>query len=90
MAEVGRYNLVKDADRLVPAATALGCSLKILPDKLESWMVELGVGDVLDRFVSASFIEGLSADLMTRARAANNIREVDGIAAKQLALNAYR
>jgi len=32
----------------------------------------------------------LSTKLMTRARAANNIREVNGVAAKKLALDAYR
>jgi len=90
LAEVARYNMVTNADRLVPAASALGCPLELLPDTLESWMSEFGVGKILDRFISTSFIEGLNSHLITRARAANNIRDVDGIAAKQLALNAYR
>ncbi|MBT4425823.1 MAG: hypothetical protein HOC88_02950, partial [Rhodospirillaceae bacterium] len=60
-----------------------------VPQTLEDWFTELGVGKVLGRYVTASFIESLSGDLISRARAANNIRDIDGARARQLALAAF-
>ena len=57
--------------------------------KLERWFVALGIGDVLRRYVTASFIESLSGNLISRARAVNNIRYIDGPTARQLALTAF-
>jgi len=89
LAEVARYNMESCAERLAPAADALDCSVDKVPEQLETWFKELAVGDVLERSVTTSFIESLSDDLITRARAANNLREADGEAARRLALNAF-
>jgi alcohol dehydrogenase len=89
LAEVARYNLAEDARRLEPIAAALDCPPGDVPQTLETWFTGLGVGDVLRRYVTRSFIEGLKDDLINRARAANNIRDIDGPAARQLALAAF-
>ncbi|MBT7292816.1 MAG: phosphonoacetaldehyde reductase [Rhodospirillaceae bacterium] len=89
LAEVARYNMAEDGARLGAIASALGCSLAAVPQTLEDWFTELGVGKVLGRYVTAPFIESLSGDLISRARAANNIRDIDGARARQLALAAF-
>ena len=89
LAEVARYNMAQDSERLNVIAGALGCRLAEVPQTLETWFIELGVGDVVQRYVTASFIENLSDSLISRARAANNIRDIDGPAARQLALTAF-
>jgi phosphonate metabolism-associated iron-containing alcohol dehydrogenase len=90
LAEVARQNMLVAGDRLALAADAFGCPLDGLPQALEGWLAELGVGAILERFVTTELIDQLSGGLMTRARAANNIRETDAEAARQIALNAYR
>jgi hypothetical protein len=59
-----------------------------LPDVLRTWFNELGVGEQVLRYVTPSVTDELGDNLITRARAANNIRDVDGATARQLARTA--
>ena len=55
------------------------------PAELETWFDALGVGELLTRFVSPAVADELGDNLITRARAANNIRDVDGAMARRIA-----
>ena len=85
LAECARYNAVDDPERLQPIAAGLGCALDAVPRSLEDWFDELGVGAALSRYVTSAHADQLDDALITRARAANNIREVDGPAARRIA-----
>lgn len=63
----------------------MGCALDSLADDLQTWLGSLGVGEILATYVSAEQIDALGDNLITRARAANNIREADGATARGLA-----
>ena len=85
LAQICRFNAEADAERLVPIAAGMGCPLNKLPDELERWLTSLGVGEILGTFVSAEQIDRLGDNLINRARAANNIPDVDGKTARRLA-----
>lgn len=86
--EVARYNMETDSGRLTPIADGLGCAVSGIPSALESWFDELGVGAMLNRYVTPNMINGLDDTLITRSRAANNIREVNGAAAHRMVKSA--
>ncbi|MFQ5953480.1 MAG: phosphonoacetaldehyde reductase [Kiloniellales bacterium] len=90
LAECARYNAADDPERLKPIAAGLGCALDAVPQSLEDWFDELGLGAALSRYVTPAHADRLDDALITRARAANNIREVDGPAARQIAARALR
>lgn len=83
--EVSRYNLVENAERLLPIAEGLDCALEEIPTVLETWFEQLGIGEELSRHVSPEVTDQFGDNLITRARAANNIREIDGQGARALA-----
>ena len=85
LAEICRFNAAEDDQRLLPIAAGLSCSVETLADELQAWLRSLGVGEMLANYVSAEQINALGDNLITRARAANNIREVDGATARGLA-----
>ena len=85
LAEVARHNMAADADRLTPIARALGCALEELPQTIEDWLRALGLGTHLERYVSPAATDELGDSLITRARAANNLRETDGTVARAIA-----
>ena len=85
LAEICRFNAAEDKQRLLPIAAGLGCSVDKLADELQAWLGSLGVGEMLATYVSEEQIDALGDNLITRARAANNIREVDGATARGLA-----
>jgi alcohol dehydrogenase len=86
--EIARYNLLENPERLVPIARALDCGLGDIPDALQHWFDDLGVPDQVARYVTPSAIERLGDKFITPARATNNIRDVDSVAARQIVIAA--
>jgi alcohol dehydrogenase len=84
LAEIARYNLAADAERLRPIASALNCATGEIPDMIERWFEELGLAHEVARYVHPSMVDQLGDNLITRARAANNMREADGAAARRI------
>ena len=75
-----------DIDRLKPIASAFSLnSTDKLPDKINAWLVQLGIGPYLEKYVNLKDLDTLDENLITRARAKNNLRDVDGIQARDLA-----
>jgi phosphonate metabolism-associated iron-containing alcohol dehydrogenase len=85
LAEVARFNGATSPERLAPIAAGMECSIEKLPVRLEAWFDDLGVGELVARYVAPTVTDELGDKLITRARAANNIRDVDGAQARQLA-----
>lgn len=83
--EVARYNAVDRPERLAPIAAGLSCSISEIPDVLEAWFDALELGPCIARYVSPDVIDQFGDNLITRARAANNLRDVDGETARSLA-----
>jgi alcohol dehydrogenase len=83
--EVARYNAEQDGARVGLAAEAFGTTTRAFPDALADWLDKLGIGVYLERYVAPDVTDTLGDDLITRARAANNLREVDGAVARALA-----
>jgi alcohol dehydrogenase len=77
LGQVARYNLEEEPTRLRPIANGLGCKLEEIPETIEQWFRTLGVGSCLARYVDSSIINEFDNHLITRSRAANNIRSVD-------------
>lgn len=88
LAEVARYNLKTSSERLRPIAQGLGCSPNCIPEIIEKWLCDLGVGETIDKFVSDDFINKLDDSIISRARTANNIRDIDARLARDIALTA--
>jgi alcohol dehydrogenase len=84
LAEVARYNLAVDPRRLGPIADAIGCEVSRIPDSIERWFDELGLAQEIGHFVTSDAANDLGDDLITPARAANNLRDVDAAAAKNI------
>ena len=88
---VSRFNLAEDAERLLPIAEGLSVkAIDDLPDEIETWLRELEIGRFLKKYVNLHQIDQLDEKLITRARAKNNIRDVDGAMAKELAQQGIR
>ncbi|NQU61385.1 MAG: phosphonoacetaldehyde reductase [Rhodospirillales bacterium] len=83
--EIARYNMKDDPSRLLPIAEGLECSVDEIPEHLEKWFGELGVGPLLAAYVTPDVADTLEGNLITRSRAANNIRSVDEEAARRIA-----
>ena len=83
--EVARYNAVDQPERLAPIAAGLSCPISEIPDVLEAWFDALELGPYIARYVSPDVTEQFGDNLITRARAANNLRDVDGETARSLA-----
>ena len=83
--EVARFNLVDHPERLTPISEGLGCTLDAIPEVLNAWFEELSIGPHILRYVSPEVTDQFGDNLITRARAANNMREVDGSSARILA-----
>ena len=90
LGEIARFNLEADPERLRPIAEGFGVKPDELPDEISGWLEELGVAEYLLSRVSLDMIDSLSGELITRARAANNIRPADDVAARQLAKTSLR
>lgn len=88
LAEVAAFNAQEAPDRLIPAARAFDCGPLDLADRLYEFFRELGLGEALYEYVGPDSVEGFGDALITRARAANNIREADGSDARKLARDA--
>ena len=88
LAEVARYNGVTEADRLAPIARGMDCSIEALPEVLEAFFDQLGLGSFVSQYVEPSVADAFGENLITRARAANNVRDVDGAEARNIARRA--
>jgi len=83
---VSRFNLAEDADRLLPIAEGLSVeAISDLPGEIETWLNELKLGRFLKKYVNLHQLDQMDENLFTRARAKNNIRNVDGATAKEIA-----
>lgn len=86
--EVARFNMETDPARLSPIAEGFGCAVEELPEFLYSWFASLGVGELVLGYVEPNVTDELGDNVINRARAANNIRDVDGPAARNIARRA--
>ena len=83
---VCRFNMETDAERLRPISDGLGVvAVNELPDQIDAWFCELGLGRHVEKYVGLKDVDRLDENLITRARARNNIRDVDGSTARELA-----
>jgi alcohol dehydrogenase len=85
LGQVARFNMEADAERLRPIAQGLGCALPEVPQVIEAWFDELEVGDAILRYISPATVDGLGDGIITRARAANNLRGASAAEARGLA-----
>ena len=85
LAEVARFNIETEPERLSAIADGLRCTVPDIPVVIEYWFDRLGLGDEILKYVTPDVTDGFSNNLITRARAANNIRDIDGAGAKNLA-----
>ena len=83
--------MAEDLERLLPIAEGLSVqSVDELPDVIDNWLRELEIGRFLKEYVSLADIDKLDENLITRARAKNNIRDVDGFMAKNWLSKEYK
>ena len=85
LAEVGRYNAEADGQRLLPIAQALDCSVDSIGETIERWFDELDVGKYVAQYVTPDVTDEMGDGLITRARAANNLRNIGGAEARAIA-----
>lgn len=83
--EVARYNLETHALRLNLIAQPFGCDVADLPDRIASWMKARDIGRYVLRYARPEVVEGLGDNVITRTRAANNIRPADAATARSIA-----
>lgn len=81
---VARYNISEDSARLAPIAEGLGCSIEEIPEFLSTWFRSMRLGEMLSAYLPENVADGIDNSLITRARAANNMRDVDGAAAREI------
>ena len=84
LGEIARYNMETDAKRLKPIALGMNCQIEEIPVQLENWFNKLGLPALVLNYITPNVTDSLDDNLITRARAANNIREVDGSKAREL------
>ncbi len=82
---VAEYNMAEDESRFGAIAEGLECEIADIPAVLLAWFDEMRLGAAVGRYITAADIDGLGENLITRARAANNLRAVDGATAKDIA-----
>lgn len=88
LGEVAAYNIEAAPDRLDVLAQAMECPLIDLVDQIYHWLDTFGVAARIREHVTLDAINSFSDDLITPARAANNIRDIDSAHAKVLAARA--
>ena len=85
LGEIARYNMETDANRLEPIASGMDCQIEEIPVQLENWFNKLGLPKLVLNYITPNVTDVLDDNFITRARAANNIREVDGSKAREIA-----
>jgi alcohol dehydrogenase len=85
---IAAFNGETAVERLSPIADALECDIGDIADTLTAWFHAMELGAHLSKYVDRNSVEAFDDQLITRARAANNIRDVDGVIAKDLARKA--
>jgi len=83
--EIAKFNGETAPDRLRPIARALDCDVNEIPARIFALLNQLNVGSLMREYVEIDVVDGLGDDLITRARAANNIRDIDGAIAREIA-----
>lgn len=76
--EVARYNAQTNPERVAIIVEAFGGSLDDFPERLAEWFDELDLGTYMAKFVGRDVVNNFGDNLITRARAANNLRSIDG------------
>ena len=90
LGEVARFNAAHEGARVLVIAEAFGCDIESLPDRIHGWMRALGVPNYLRRYLDAGAAEQFGDDLINPARARNNLRTVDGAAARAVLRDSLR
>ncbi len=90
LAEVARFNGGDGGGRMARLAEAFDCPEEDVPDRLESFLMAVGLPEQLARYLGPDAADAFGDNLITPARAANNLRAVDGAGAKSLAQTALR
>ena len=85
LGEIARYNMETNANRMEPIAFGMNCKIDEIPVQLENWFDKLGVPELILKYITPSVTDDFDDNLITRARAANNIRDVDGAKAREIA-----
>lgn len=89
LAECARYNGADHPARMIPIAEGLDCLTEDIPDVIENWLQDLGLGSALAAYnLNVQSVDLISDQLINPARAANNIRPVNSSAAKTIARSA--
>lgn len=84
LAEVAKYNSELDMSRLFPISSAINCQPESVPDEISKMLKRFNVGVIVSKHLSQNDVDNIADDLINRSRAANNIREADALAAKQI------
>jgi len=87
---IAEYNSGEDLARLTPIAEGLGCAQNEIAGVLTQWFHGMNLSAYVSKYVHAGSADEFDDQLITRARAANNIRDVDSDAAKTLARTALQ
>ena len=87
---IAAFNGDEDPGRLTPIAEGLGCAQNEIADVLTQWFHDMNLSEYVSKYVHAKSANEFDDQLITRARAANNIREVDSDIAKGLVRSALQ
>jgi alcohol dehydrogenase len=82
--EVVRYNLDGNDARFRLIAGAIGCNTSEIADRLDGWFRMLNIANYVAKYVTADAVDQFGDELITRARAANNLRAIDGPKAREI------
>ncbi|NNE83166.1 MAG: iron-containing alcohol dehydrogenase, partial [Alphaproteobacteria bacterium] len=83
--EIARFNGEVAPERINLISQAFETTNEKLPDTMNAWFSSMGLGGYILKYVPKDFLETLKSDLITRSRAANNIRDVDSEMAMTIA-----
>ncbi|WNK00306.1 phosphonoacetaldehyde reductase [Thalassospiraceae bacterium LMO-JJ14] len=83
--EMAAFNGATGPDRTALIADALDCPPDALTSCLYDWFKTLDVGRMISAYVQPDSVDSFGDNLITRARAANNIREIDSDIARDIA-----
>ena len=84
LAAVADYNREADSLRLLPISEAINCRPETIYETVTDWFNNFNLGTIVSNYIVQDDVDNISDNLINRSRAANNIRDIDGHAAKEL------
>lgn len=84
LGEVARFNLEYDESRLQIIADAFACTAKQLPDAINDFLQQIGIGEHLATSLTALSVRGTGTRLIHASRSANNLRPVSATDAEDI------